>query len=207
MLTIMTNETAADHPTAPDPRALRALAHPLRWQLMDLIGSETTATATRCAEVLGESVASCSYHLGILGKYGYIELVPGQAGKEKPWRLASHQQNLDPSNLDTEGALAAEAAAGAFLDHELARIKQRLSRLSLEPEPWRAASLLIGNTTWMTAEELRGITDQLKQLVSMHEERAADPAARPPGAREVRLLAVTSVAPPVTPSKDSAPQA
>ena len=59
----------------------------------------------------------------------------------------------------------------------------------------------------MTAEELHGITDQLKQLVSTHEERAADPAARPPGAREVRLLAVTSVAPPVTPSKDSAPQA
>jgi Helix-turn-helix domain len=207
MLTIVTNETAADHPTAPDPRALRALAHPLRWQLMDLIGSETTATATRCAEVLGESVASCSYHLGILGKYGYIELVPGQTGKEKPWRLVSRQQNLDPSDLDTEGALAAEAAAGAFLDHELARIKQRLSRISLEPEPWRAASLLIGNTTWMTAEELHGITDQLKQLVSTHKERAADPAARPPGAREVRLLAVTSVAPPVTPSKDSAPRA
>jgi hypothetical protein len=206
-LTIVTNETAADHPTAPDPRALRALAHPLRWQLMDLIGSETTATATRCAEVLGESVASCSYHLGILGKYGYIELVPGQTGKEKPWRLVSRQQNLDPSDLDTEGALAAEAAAGAFLDHELARIKQRLSRISLEPEPWRAASLLIGYTTWMTAEELHGITDQLKQLVSTHKERAADPAARPPGAREVRLLAVTSVAPPVTPSKDSAPRA
>ena len=207
MLTIVTNETAAAHPTAPDPRALRALAHPLRWQLMDLIGSETTATATRCAEVLGERVASCSYHLGILGKYGYIELVPGQTGKEKPWRLASHRQNLDPSDLDTEGTLAAEAAAEAFLDHELARIKQRLSRLSLEPEQWRAASLLIGNTTWMTAEELRGITDQLKQLVTTHEERAADPAARPPGAREVRLLAVTSVAPPVTPPKDSAPQA
>jgi hypothetical protein len=207
MLTIVSNETAADHPTAPDPRALRALAHPLRWQLIDLVGSETTATATRCAEVLGESVASCSYHLGILGKYGYIELVPGQAGKEKPWRLASQQQNLDPSNLDTEGALAAEAAAVAFLDHELARIKQRLSHLSLEPEPWRTASLLIGNTTWMTAEELRGITDQLKQLATTHEERATDPASRPPGAREVRLFVVTSVAPPVTPPKDSAPQA
>lgn len=207
MLTIVPNESAADRPTAPDPRALRALAHPLRWQLIDLIGSETTATATRCAEVLGESVASCSYHLGILGKYGYIELVPRQAGKEKPWRLASQQQNLDPGDLDIEGALAAEGAAEVFLDHELARMKQRLSRLGLEPEPWRAASLLIGNTTWMTAEELRDITDQLKQLLLTHSERAADPASRPPGAREVRLFGVTSVAPPVTPSKDSAPQA
>ena len=206
MLTIVTNESTADHPTAPDPRALRALAHPLRWQLIDLIGSETTATATRCAEVLGESVASCSYHLGILGKYGYIELVPGQAGKEKPWRLAS-QQNLDPGDLDTEGALAAEAAAEAFLDHELARMKQRLSRLGLEPEPWRAASILIGNMTWMTAEEMLDITNQLKQLLLTHTERAADPASRPPGAREVRLFAVASVAPPVTPPKDSPPQA
>ena len=126
MLTIVTNESAADHPAARDARALRALAHPLRWQLIDLIGSETTATATRCAEVLGQTVANCSYHLGILGKYGYIELVPGQAGKEKPWRLASPQQNLDPSGLDSEGALAAEAAAEAFLDHELAGVKQRL---------------------------------------------------------------------------------
>ncbi|HEY6277905.1 MAG TPA: helix-turn-helix domain-containing protein [Streptosporangiaceae bacterium] len=203
----MTKESAADHPTAPDPRALRALAHPLRWQLIDLIGSETTATATRCAEVLGESVASCSYHLGILGKYGYIELVPGQAGKEKPWRLASQQQNLDPGGLDTEGALAAKAAAEAFLDHELARLKQLLHRLGLEPEPWRAASLLIGSTTWMTADELRDISDQLKQLLLTHRERAADPVSRPPGAREVRLFAVTSVAPPVTPSKDSTPPA
>jgi hypothetical protein len=203
----MANESAADHPTAPDPRALRALAHPLRWQLIDLIGSETTATATRCAEVLGESVASCSYHLGILGKYGYIELVPGQSGKEKPWRLASREQNLDPSGLDAEGTLAAEAAAEAFLDHELARMKQRLRCFSLEPEPWRAASLASGSTTWMTAEELHDITDQLKQLVLTHMERAADPASRPPGAREVRLFAMTSVAPPVTPPKHSAPRA
>ena len=203
----MTNESAADHPADPGPRALRALAHPLRWQLIDLIGSETTATATRCAEVLGQSVASCSYHLGILGKYGYIELVPGQAGKEKPWRLASRQQNLDPSGLDNEGALAAEAAAEAFLDHELARVKQRLRSLGLEPEPWRAASLLIGNTTWMTAQELHDITDQLKQLLLTHTERDADPPSRPPGSREVRLFAVATVAPPITPSKDSAPQA
>ena len=203
----MTNESAADHPADPGPRALRALAHPLRWQLIDLIGSETTATATRCAEVLGQSVASCSYHLGILGKYGYIELVPGQAGKEKPWRLASRQQNLDPSGLYNVGALAAEAAAEAFLDHELARVKQRLRSLGLEPEPWRAASLLIGNTTWMTAQELHDITDQLKQLLLTHTERDADPASRPPGSREVRLFAVATVAPPITPSKDSAPQA
>ena len=91
-----------DDKGARDPKALRALAHPLRWQLLDLLGSEETATATRCAEVLGESVASCSYHLGMLAKYGYIEEVPGRTGREKPWRLASTRQDLGLAGLDTE---------------------------------------------------------------------------------------------------------
>jgi hypothetical protein len=188
-----------------DPMALRALAHPLRWQLIDLIASEMTATATRCAEVLGESVASCSYHLGILAKYGYIELVPDQPGREKPWRLASQRQDLDPTGMGAEGALAAEAATEAFLDHEFARMKQRLRRLGLEPESWRQASRLAGNTTWMTAAELRDVSEQLMRLLTSYSERATDPASRPPGAREVRLFAVASVAPPITPPKDTAP--
>ena len=66
---------------------------------------------------------------------------------------------------------------------------------------------MIGSTTWMTAEELRDITDRLKQLLLTHGERAADPASRPQGAHEVRLFAVATVAPPVRPQKHSAPQA
>jgi hypothetical protein len=67
-----------------DPMALRALAHPLRWKLLDLLGSEESATATRCAEVIGHSVASCGYHLGILAKYGYVEPVPDRvAGRSR----------------------------------------------------------------------------------------------------------------------------
>jgi hypothetical protein len=189
---------------APDPKKLRALAHPIRWKLIDLLESEREATATRCAEVLGESEASCSYHLGILGKYGYIERVPGRLGKEKPWRLVSGSQDLLPPGLDTEGTLAAEAAVEVFLDHELTRLKDRARRHGLEPAEWREASRVIGATTWMTAAELHEISDQLTRLVTMHEERAADPAARPPGAREVRLFVAATAAPPVMPAAPEA---
>jgi hypothetical protein len=188
-----------------DAKTLRALAHPLRWDLMDLLRLETTATATRCAEVTGESVASCSYHLGILGKYGYTEHVPGQVGKEKPWRLASSTQDLIPAGLDIEGALAAEAAAEVFLDHELGRLKDRMRRYSLEPQPWQEATRFDGSTTWMTAAELREVSEQLTRLVLTHAERAEDPAARPPGAREVRLFAAASVAPPTVAPPTVAP--
>jgi hypothetical protein len=175
--------------------ALRALAHPVRWKLIDLLGSERSATATRCAEVLGESVASCSYHLGILAKYGYIELVPGQAGREKPWRLTSYHQDLSSEGLSVEGELAAEAAIEAFLDHELARTKDRLRRRRLEPAEWREASKMLGSTMYVTAGELRQISQQLALIAQRHSDRLTDPGRRPVGAREARVFFATSVAP------------
>jgi DNA-binding MarR family transcriptional regulator len=187
-------------PQSRDALTLRALTHPLRWKLLDLIGSELSATATRCAEVLGESVASCSYHLGILAKYGYIELVPDQAGREKPWQLASREQNLSPDGLDEPGALAAQEDTEIFLDHELDRIKDRLRRRDQEPAEWREAGHLLGTTRWMTAAELQEIKQQQLEIASRYADRDEDPDRRPPGAREARIFVATSVAPrPVKP--------
>ena len=185
-----------------DPKALRALAHPLRWQLIDLIGSEGTATATRCAEVLGESVASCSYHLGMLAKYGYIEEVPDRTGREKPWRLISERQELGSAGLDSEGQLASEAATEAFLDHEFARTRQRYRRTSLEPEQWRPA--LVGASVWLTEEEYAAAREELFAVLERYrrDRDLLDPSLRPPGSREARLFVAVSVAPPVTPVKD-----
>jgi hypothetical protein len=187
----------------PDPRALRALAHPVRWQLVDLLGSEGTATATRCAEVLGESVASCSYHLRMLAKYGYIEEAPGRAGKEKPWRLASAQQDLGSDGLDTEGQFAAEAATEAFLEHEFTRTRQRYRRRSLETEPWQPA--LIGESVWLTEQEYAAAKKDLSAVLERYrrDRDLLDPSQRPAGSRETRLFVAVSVAPPVTPAKDS----
>lgn len=194
----MNGADAAGRPA--DPVALRALAHPLRWKLIDVLGSEGSATATRCAEVLGESVASCSYHLGILAKYGYIELIPGRSGREKPWRLTRQDQELSAEGLDESGALAAQAAMDVFLDHELARIKDRLRRQDLEPAEWRDASHIAGSSVWVTATELQEIKDQFLQIASRYYDRFDDPARRPAGAREARIFTTTSVAPrPVRP--------
>lgn len=175
--------------------ALRALAHPLRWKLIDLLGTEESATATRCAEVLGESVPSCAYHLGILAKYGYIELVPGHTGREKPWRLASYEQDLSGEGLGIDGELAAEAATDAFLDHEVARIKETLRRRSQEAPAWRDASRLLGSTFWATDAELGEITEQLTEIALRYGDRLSDPGKRPQGARLARVFFSSSVAP------------
>ncbi|MEH1124902.1 winged helix-turn-helix domain-containing protein [Micromonospora sp. CPCC 206061] len=190
--------------TARSAKALRALAHPLRWKLIDLVGREETATATRCADELGESVASCSYHLNILAKYGFVEQAPSGPGREKPWRLTSFNQNLSGEGLGVDGELAAQAATEVFLDHELNRMKERLRRQALEPAEWRDAVSFAGVTTALTAEELREVTAALSEVAQRFARRASDRGAIPAGAREVRIFFSTSVAPPPKTSRGGA---
>ncbi|GMA33835.1 ArsR/SmtB family transcription factor [Demequina litorisediminis] len=62
-------QTAPTTPDAPwptreitDPSELRALAHPVRFALLDLLAAGPL-TATQCGERLGQTPANCSYHL------------------------------------------------------------------------------------------------------------------------------------------------
>jgi len=82
-----------------------------------------------------------------------------------------------------------------FLDHEIARLKARLRRRDLEPEHWRRATYLQGTSTWLTAKELQQVSDELDEISARYLNRLANPALRPPGAREVRLFSATTVAP------------
>jgi hypothetical protein len=171
-----------------DPKRLRALSHPLRWKLMSLIDSEQTATATRCAEVLGESVASCSYHLNMLAKYDFIEEAPGGQGREKPWRLTSRDQSFTDRGLGQEGQLAAEAAVEAYLEHEFAAMRDRLRRRSREPEEWREPTGLSGATVYLSPDELEELRKQVLELFDRCQDRWTNPDLRPADARQVRLF-------------------
>jgi predicted ArsR family transcriptional regulator len=185
-----------EQPLISDPRRLRALSHPLRWKLLSLIDSEQTATATRCAEVLGESVASCSYHLNMLAKYDFIEEAPGGQGREKPWRLTSRDQSFSPEGLGQEGQLAAEAAGEAFLDNEYTVMKERMRRRSLEPAEWRSeATGFAASTVYLTSEEAKDVRRHVLEIVDQRDDRWDNPDLRPEGARQVRVFLSMSVVP------------
>ena len=49
-----------------DPKAMRALAHPLRWALLEALAHAGTLTATQASEMLGESPANGAFHLRTL---------------------------------------------------------------------------------------------------------------------------------------------
>jgi len=176
---------------ATDPRALRALAHPVRWKLIDLLDAEGTATVTRCAEVLRESTATCSYHLSILAKYGYITRAPGGPGRDKPWQLAGPSLDLSVPGADpgAEPAVAARIAAASLLDHAVARIKESLAAT---PAP---VSKIVGAVTWLTADEVRQAAAEIEAIMDRYSGRGAGPAQRPEGARPARMLAAIALTP------------
>lgn len=174
-----------------DPKALRALTHPVRWKLIELLGLENTATATRCADYTGESVASCSYHLSMLAKYGFVAPAEGGTGREKPWKLISRQQSWTSEGLSVEGAIAANALTDVVVDHEAARIKEASRREDRLPEEWRRAVMTSATVAHVTAEELAELSAAMRELSERYIARRDDPTLRPEGSRPVRLFTAT----------------
>ncbi len=176
-----------------DPRMLRALAHPLRWSLIDLLALEGTATATRCAEVLGESQATCSFHLRQLAKYGVVEQAPSASKRERPWQLKLVDQAWSSVQPTQAGSLAAAELSQVVAEREVARLLAWVRTRHLYPEAWQEASAVSATLVWLTAEELEELARRLVELTAeigdRFASRATDQAARPAQALPVRLLA------------------
>jgi hypothetical protein len=174
---------------------MRALAHPLRATLLELLVREGSLTATRASELTGESPANCSFHLRQLAKYGFAEETGEGRGRERPWRPVSISQHWD--------ADGSEEAATHLRSFVVRRDLERLwgwfeTQGSHEPE-WRDAALVSDWLLYLTEDEFRALGEELAAVASRYLDRTADPSLRPEGARPVEALAYTFPLPP-TPS-------
>jgi len=189
-----------------DPARLRALAHPLRIKLWDYLTEKGEATATECAEYAGESVASCSFHLRMLEKYGYIERAEAR-GREKPWRRVAHSWDMRP-DPDIPGSMAAMREIALMgIDAEWNRVRTYFSEMDAETDEWIQASTFTRSTFWATAEELAQLSKDLQDITDRFEGRSADPSLRPPGARLGRMMAVANPEPWSSPFAERTPDA
>ena len=175
---------------------MRALAHPLRLQLLEHVAREGTLTATRAGELTGESTASCSFHLRQLAKYGFVEEAGGGTGRLRPWRIKELDTRWSSRPGDVRSAAAADALTQHLLDRDLAALDAYLRRKAAEPPEWQDAGLLNTSLLYLTPDELQKLGEQVMDFVRDRLERTVDPAARPPDARPVRF---TSFAAPLEP--------
>src|SRR5262245_57532196 len=166
--------------TGDDVRAVRALAHPLRLELLDLLRFEGPATATLLARRVGESSGATSYHLRQLARYGYIEETPRQAGRERWWQYRERPVNVEHSERSNRRLLA----------ELLSREAHALDRYLAEPRPdpkWDQAAFFRSVALRLTVAEFEQLSSSIEALIAPLRRANADDA--PAGALPVRLLA------------------
>lgn len=173
-----------------DPRTMRALAHPLRLRLLELLAHEGELTATEAGERLGESPASCSFHLRQLAKYGFAEEAPREGGRRRPWRRKGTGVTFSDVHDDPETREAAIALSRVLRDRNLARAQRGLDASPAEPPEWRRAIGAGDYTLYVTPDELRAVQDEIVAVWRRYQDRIEDPAKRPEGSRPIQMLSM-----------------
>jgi DNA-binding transcriptional ArsR family regulator len=172
-----------------DARTLRALAHPVRIELLEALSLGGAMTATELGEQIGESPTTCSFHLRQLAKYGFVEEAGGGKGRARPWRMTSIGLEVSNTHDDPETEIAASILSRLIRERQLNRYQTWLETKATYPRPWRDAAEESKLTFYMTAEELKQLNDEVLALVhSRFLERRTDPSLRPVGAVPVEML-------------------
>jgi predicted ArsR family transcriptional regulator len=171
-----------------DPRALRALAHPIRLSLLVLLRTEGPLTATRAGELLGESSASASFHLRQLAKYGLAEEAGGGRGRERPWRATAMFTDVPSVTDSAELTAASDLFRSVIAERYYEQMMRWLETRSSEPEEWQQADIFSDRMIYLTAAELAALGEEIEALVSQYDARLAQPELRPTGAQLVTYL-------------------
>jgi predicted ArsR family transcriptional regulator len=183
-----------------DPRALRAVAHPIRLALVGLLRREGPLTATQAGERLGQTPASCSFHLRQLAKHGLVEEAGGGRGRERPWRATAWFTELPGAAQTPELGAAAELLNTVIAERYFELLLRWLGARADEPPEWQEAAPFGDSILYLTVEELAELGRALAALAEPYVERTVNRELRPPDSRPVTFLQVAFPSDVETPS-------
>jgi DNA-binding transcriptional ArsR family regulator len=161
-----------------DARRLRALAHPLRMRILNILAGEGPATSTTLAHRLGESTGTLSWHLRHLAAHGLIEEDPERGTRRERWWRAPHGRVTlgDAGLFDTpqlRGPLSAVLEETVDYQFQLVAghwARARAGQLSRE---WLDASAMIGSGGMeMSPGQLGALNEELLEVIQRHSQEA-----------------------------------
>lgn len=171
-----------------DAQGIRALAHPVRLQILYHLQQHGPATATVLAPEVGASPSVTSWHLRHLAKHGLVKDAKEQgSGRERWWEA--------PRGFRFGGDDASSQAAQRRLRAVMEQVEGDIvGQWAEQVEPhldtsWRAVAGRSNTTVLITRDELAEVERQIEALLApyvLRKDAAAEEA--PSGAREVRLL-------------------
>jgi DNA-binding transcriptional ArsR family regulator len=172
-----------------DPQAIRALAHPVRMALIELLAHTGTLTATQASEALGESPANCAFHLRTLAKYGFLEEAGGGKGRERPWRRTHRGLQFDSDGDNAEYTAATHVLEDVWFRWLLQRAETALASRDSWPSEWRQTHLGQQQVmTYLTPAEADQLSADLLEVTGRYLDRLDHPERRPAGALPVEIV-------------------
>lgn len=166
---------------------LRALSHPTRLALIDLLDAEGPMTATEAGERLGESPASASFHLRTLAKYGFVEEAEGGRGRQRPWQITPQFLQVAPQDeLGAEANIAAGAFVEVLRERDAERLRTWAATRQHYPDEWRAAAKEMRLSVFLTPDDLLGVTKAIQEALAPYVDREAT-GEREPGSLPVSI--------------------
>lgn len=170
-----------------DPKAMRALAHPVRLAALERLQRHGPATATELSPYVGATPSVTSWHLRHLAGFGLVrDAEAGADRRERRWEAVARGYRFEVPE-DEEGRAAAQVLAGEMFASRAELPMRWLTETAphLEPE-WIGAAMSNNTGIVVTAEELAALKDAMEELLAPYVTRA--PAQRPPDGRGVRML-------------------
>lgn len=184
-----TEESVAANRTV-DFVSLKALAHPLRIRLLEVLSSYGAQTASGLAQRLGESSGATSYHLRQLAKHGFVrEVAEKGTARERWWERPPGSLIVTTPELATNQA---SRDAARLVNNEFGFIRAKLltdfldKSLDVLPTEWSEASMVATLHTHLTAEQLAEITRETEAFLSARLKRYRGQQGTP-GTRPVQI--------------------
>lgn len=154
-----------------DATSLRALAHPLRVDLLERLRRLGPATATQLAAEFSETSGATSYHLRQLARHGFIEEDTERGTRrERWWRRVEGGLSIgfrfrqEPATRD-----AAEFLARQITERRSRRLQQWFDRADEWPDEWQQASSDNNYQLSLTRQQLASLSEELEAVVKRYE--------------------------------------
>ena len=156
-----------------DLTALKALAHPLRVQLVEALSAYGPATASALADRLGESSGATSYHLRQLEKHGFVrDDATRGTGRERWWERVPQSINVElERDADPAERAASELVLGEWQRSRERRLHEFLAHgvddLGAE---WMKASTVSTSNLPLTKEQSTALVAELSAVLDRYRE-------------------------------------
>lgn len=173
-----------------DTASLKALAHPLRVQILEMLSRYGAQTACGLADLLNESSGATSYHLRQLAKFDFVREVEGKGtARERWWERPPGAIQITSPELATSPATQ---EASRLVSREFERNRQTVLADFMEhgvdvlDPDWLQVATVSTMNARMSAEQLARYTHAMEALGhKLLEEIRSEPEAE--DARPVQI--------------------